>query len=143
MLVFNLWNSIKTRSLKHLQQTMPEDSDTEAFGEASIGFDALLIALAAIDGISTDFEQASSPDLDEEERSSHVFKVSKEDAAKAHDYFHILRMNKIIFAKAPKKVGRKRNHNSSSFSSFTPQISTNSARLATKFRSKNSNFTKS
>jgi hypothetical protein len=86
---------------------MPEDSDTEQFGEANIGFDSLLIALAAIDGISTDFEQPSNPDLDGEERSNHVFKVSKEDAAKAHDYFHILRMNKIIFSDGSlKKVDR-------------------------------------
>jgi len=45
-----------------------------------IGFDALLIGLAAIEGISSDFESPNIPEVSEEEKSNHVFKVSKEDA---------------------------------------------------------------
>jgi len=50
------------------------------FDEQEIGFDQLLSALSAIEGISTDIENSDDPDLDEEERSFHVLKVSKEDA---------------------------------------------------------------
>ena len=89
-----------------------------------------MAALSAIEGISTDIENSNDPDLDEEERSFHLLKVSKEDALKVHKHFHSLRMNRIIFSRnsllKPERSPMK--------PSFTPQISQNSAKLADKVK---------